>query len=109
MAKHSTNQRKIGYENRGELRVNGRSVLDSKKEERRKRAREERRQVLYDSVTRVFNGNASEGDILTIILYSDEFERPMQDSLNSTLLDVTGLKSTEASFGEPALFRRKEG
>lgn len=83
--------------------------MDSKRQERRNSAREGRRQALYDSVTRVFNGNASESDVLTVVLYSDEFESPTHDNPNASLLDVSRLRPTEASFGEPGIFRRKEG
>lgn len=106
LARHSLNQRKLGYERAGGIKVFGKEAEKSGAKVRRDASKEERRQALYDSAVRIFNGVINEKDLLTILFHIDEFE---QDAgmPNATIVDFKGLKPTDSFFGEPEFFRKK--
>jgi hypothetical protein len=108
LARHSLNQKNIRDQRAGVTRVFGNEVNNAYARQRRDESREERRQALYDSIFNIFEGNVSEVDIASLILLSDEFETTVPEAPNATIIDFTRIKPTNASYGEPGLFRKKK-
>jgi hypothetical protein len=108
LAGHSLNQRNMRDHRAGLVRVFGKEVNKAEGVERRDQARTERKQALYDGIVNIFNGQPTEEDILSVMLLAEEFEQGDCETPQVTIIDFTDLKPTDARFGEPGLFRRKE-
>lgn len=106
LAGHSMNQKKLGIALHAERTILGQTGTKARRDARRETAREERRQALYDGVNRIFNGSATEQDLVSVVVFFDEFNRNCDPAVNASLLDFRGLKPTEATFGEPQFFRK---
>ena len=105
LQRHSLNQRKMRVQAQGEVRVHGKTVLNSTRCARREEAKAERKQALFEATQRIFNRNFSENDLVTVFLYTEEFETSVEP--NASVLDLTGLQSRDERFGEPEFFRKK--
>lgn len=103
---HSLDNKNMRDQRAGEIRLFGQSNGKAVRADRRERLKEERKQALYDSAVRIFNGVMDEEDLLTILFHIDEFE---QDAgmPNAAIVDFKGLKPTDSFFGEPGFFRKK--
>lgn len=103
---HSLDHKNMRDQRAGEIRLFGQPNGKAVGADRRERLKEERKQALYDSAVRIFNGVIDEKDLLTILFHIDEFE---QDAgmPNATIVDFKGLKPTDSFFGEPEFFRKK--
>lgn len=108
LARHSLNQKNIRDQRAGVTRVFGNEVNNAQAKQRRYESKEERRQALYDTVVKIFEGNVSEVDIAILLLLSDEFETSVPEAPNATVIDFTSIKPTDAYYGEPGLFRKKK-
>lgn len=108
---HSLNQKNMKLESEGDVRAHGMSFSHRQRESRRM----EERQLIYDSLNRLFAENATESDIVTVMSCLGDLEQ-REEFVNSdhpdtfyqiSIVDFTGFKPTESKIGEPEFFRKK--
>lgn len=111
---HSLNQKIMKSEVEGDVRAHGKSFSDRQKQARREEARLAERQAIYDSVTRIFNGTGTEVDLVTVFSCLDDIESRTEfissvkpeTFYQVSVVDFTGLKSSDARVGEPQFYRK---
>ena len=86
---YSMSQREIKRQREADKRVLGKTISQLRSEDSRARAREERRQALHDGINRIFNGSATEQDVVSVVVFSPEFEKDC-DVVNASVLDLIG-------------------
>ena len=104
---HSLNHRNMRDQLQGSIRVFGRGSEKRKARQKRNDARTARRQDLYDSVVRIFDGEPSEEDVLKVVLLSDEFEHVDPDVINAVVIDFSGMTTSQSKVGEPEFYRKR--
>lgn len=108
LAKHSLNQKNIRDQRAGVVRVFGKEVVNATSVQRREQLRQNRRQELYDGIVNIFEGQATEEDIVRVLTLMEEFEVCDKDVLNAGIVDFKGLKPSGEYFGEPQFFTRSK-